>query len=729
MATIINSLSLNNFFNFYGDYDQNVYEFNEGLNVIVADNMFGKTKIFSAFSWILKDEVIDSDNEKKQVIPVDNFMTQMISDKAKSEASMDEDIKCGVLLKFSDANFEYEVEKSVIATKVGEGSPTDLSNWDCTLNDVSVSRKDKAKFDFITIHDLDDKTNVINKIIKPEFRQYALLRGEAVDRILDFSNENSLKAAIDTLANVSKMDTLIEFTDYFKKRADKDLLNARKKHFGDKELFDLKVRERDQIRTELSKLEKNLKKDRQELVKSKAHRNDLLNIVSTAQKREKIRGERSLVEKELEVIDENHSELLNTLQDRFFDPQSVWLLSKTEHYEENFNKIRDKYIEGQKEKKIISEVRSGDHSFLTKLPQGSPDSYSLRKMLDNEKCFVCGRSATEHSESWNHIKNVLSAHSDTTNLHQSKQTFNGLLDSLMKSSSALSMQVEKVDKSVSQIKQKDKQFRENKKKLRNQYEDFKNELLGLGDTNEGKDEITINQFGGAERRVERNETSIKDKEKSIVDLNIELAEKSSELQKLAGKKLNDAYEKQLSILTDIDRIANNTRTRLLDEIILKLELKSNEYYSLLTESSSASGGVIKIKRKEDDTFDVELEDAAGNKLYGLSEGFQRMKKLAVIMGIIASKEEGRLEYPLIADAPLSTFGKGLIEGFFRQVPQVFHQSIIMVKDLYDGTSSDYLNDIGRDVLHKIRSTSGSLHLNLIEKGQPQLERETMIKRY
>jgi hypothetical protein len=99
------------------------------------------------------------------------------------------------------------------------------------------------------------------------------------------------------------------------------------------------------------------------------------------------------------------------------------------------------------------------------------------------------------------------------------------------------------------------------------------------------------------------------------------------------------------------------------------------------------------------------------------------------MGIIASKDEGRLEYPLIADAPLSTFGKGLIEGFFRQVPQVFHQSIIMVKDLYDGASSDYLNDIGRDVMHKIKSTSGSLHINLVDKGQPQLDRETLIKRY
>ncbi|WP_456459185.1 hypothetical protein [Reichenbachiella sp.] len=729
MATIITSISLNNFFNFYGDYDQNIYEFNEGLNVIVADNMFGKTKLFSAFSWILSDTVIDSDNEVNQIVPVKNFMAQMISDKAKAEASMHEDIMCGILLRFSDEDFEYEVEKSITATKIGEGSPTDLKNWDCTQNEVSVSKKDKNKFDFISIHDLDDKTNVINKIIKPEFRQYALLRGEAVDRILDFSNENSLKAAIDTLANISKIDTLIELTAYFVTRADKDLQNARKKHFGDKKLFDSKVKERDQLKTDLSTLERNLKKDRQELVKAKAQRDELLYIVSTAQKREEIRGERRLVEKELDIVDEKHSELLNTLQDRFFDSQSAWLLYKTGHYEENFNKIRVKYIEDQKEKRIISEIRSGDHSFLTKLPEGSPDSYSLRKMLKEEKCFVCGRSAAEHSEPWNHINNVLNAHTETPTVSQSKQTFNGLLDSLMKSSSSLSTRIEKVDKNVNQIKQKDKQYREDKKKLRVKYEDFKNELLGLGETKDGKDAITINQFGGAERRVERSETSIKDKENRIAELNIKLVEKNNELQRLAGQELDVTYEKQLSILTNIDRIAINTRTKLLDEIIEKLETKSNEYYKLLTESSSADGGVIRIKRKEDDTFGVELEDTSGNKQYGLSEGFQRMKKLAVIMGIIASKEDGRLEYPLIADAPLSTFGKGLIEGFFHQVPRVFHQSIIMVKDLYDGTSNDFLNDIGREVLQNIKVTSGSMHLNLIDEGQSQLERETTIKRY
>jgi len=729
MASIINSISFNNFFNFYGDYNQNMYEFNSGLNVIVADNMSGKTKIFSAFSWILNDEVIDSDKEINQIVKVENFMVQMISDKAKSETSLDDDVKCGVLLKFSDENFEYEIEKSITATKINDGSATDLQNWECIPNEVNVSKKDLSRFDFIPIYDQDEKLEIIDKVIRREFRQYSLLRGEAVDRILDFSNKNSLKAAIDTLANISKVDTLIKLTEYLVNRADKDLTNERKRHIGDKEKFEQKVKERDEFRKRLTSQEKNLKTEQQQLIKAKAERDELLNLVSTAQEREKIRSQRSLVENEIEEKDLQHSELLNTIQDHFFDPQSAWLLYKTGHYEGNFNKLRDTYIEDQKEKRIINEVRSGDHSFLTKLPEGSPDSFSLRKMLKEEKCFVCGRSADEHSEPWNHIQSVLNAHTKPNKLHKSKHSFNALLDALMRSSSALSIQIDKIESEVSETRKNDVKYRQEKKKLRSRYDDYRNDLLGLGEVDGHKDTSTINQFGGAERRVERHEASIKEIENKIHDLKAELKDKNNEIKRLSYQDLNIVFEEQLSILTDIDKMANRTRIRLMDEIIEKLEQKSNEYYKLLTESSSADGGIIRIKRQADEIFSVELEDKDGNKQYGLSEGFQRMKKLAVIMGIIASKEDGRLGYPLIADAPLSTFGKGLIEGFFQQVPQVFHQSIIMVKDLFDGTSDDNLNDIGKEVLQEIKASSGSMHLNLIDKGQSQIERETSIKRY
>jgi DNA sulfur modification protein DndD len=55
MASIINSISFKNFFNYYGDYETTTYEFNKGVNIVVADNGAGKSKFFNAFLWLFYD--------------------------------------------------------------------------------------------------------------------------------------------------------------------------------------------------------------------------------------------------------------------------------------------------------------------------------------------------------------------------------------------------------------------------------------------------------------------------------------------------------------------------------------------------------------------------------------------------------------------------------------------------------------------------------------------------
>ena len=52
MASIINSISFKNFFNYYGEFEDNQYDLEEGVNIIVADNGGGKSKFFNAFLWL-----------------------------------------------------------------------------------------------------------------------------------------------------------------------------------------------------------------------------------------------------------------------------------------------------------------------------------------------------------------------------------------------------------------------------------------------------------------------------------------------------------------------------------------------------------------------------------------------------------------------------------------------------------------------------------------------------
>ena len=64
MGTLIKSISFQNFYNYYGSYEDNTYTFTEGINIINADNNMGKSKFYNGFLWILRDEVYDSDEKK-----------------------------------------------------------------------------------------------------------------------------------------------------------------------------------------------------------------------------------------------------------------------------------------------------------------------------------------------------------------------------------------------------------------------------------------------------------------------------------------------------------------------------------------------------------------------------------------------------------------------------------------------------------------------------------------
>ncbi|QHT68700.1 AAA family ATPase [Rhodocytophaga rosea] len=728
MSTIINSISLCNFYNYYGDYDKNIYEFNAGLNIIVADNGAGKSKLFNGFSWILNDKVFDSDS--KEYANIENSMVKMISDKAKDETQVDEEVKCGVKINFSDDKYEYQVEKSLWGKRIAERSVTNTENWICNHSDTKVFVKDKMLLDFRSIYDRDEKKQIINKLIRPEFRQYALLQGEEVDKIIDFSKTESLKKAIDTLSNISKIDSLITLSKYLAEKGEEDLIKAKKQQAKDKDEFDKRVRERESINKNLNQRRIELQKAQEELFKAKEERDQLINFISNAQGRQEIRNNQRIIKSKLTEINNTQSDFLNNLTDKFFDERSAWLLYNTKENGEKFLRLRERYLDKRKEKRIINNIRKGDKSFLTRLPEGSPDSYSLQKMLENEECFVCGRDAKKNSEPWQHIYKVLEAHTKPKDINlEAKHDFTSFLDHLMLYSQSYYNQINRIEDDIKDDRKKDYQYRAQKLELQSKLEQLENERIGLIGSNDEDDQVVINRYGGAERRIQKYEGDIVRLETDIERLTIDLENKNKEIDELSAAKLKNTLLEREDIMKDIYRIAINTKERIFDKIIQKLETSANLYFKELTRENSVDGGIIRIIRYPGDTFAIEIRDQEDNKIFGLSEGFQRMKKLAVIMAIISSSDRGKMDYPLIADAPLSAFGKGFIRGFFDKVPEVFHQSIVMVKDLYDRNTTNRLNDVGEDILEKVKINPGSFHLNEIDKNQPQLKRTTQILRY
>ena len=189
MATLIKSISFENFYNYYGSFDENTYKFSPGINIISADNNMGKSKFYNGLLWILQNQVYDSDT--KSLMDADDSLEKMASGKAKTE---EDKFVVAVRIEFVNDDTEYTLKKHVSFKKVDNV----LSHNDPTLDIIKTQNNEDQ-----SIYDEKEKRNIIDNIFIPlALRPYALLQGESMDRLVDLSSKKALAQTIDTLAGI-----------------------------------------------------------------------------------------------------------------------------------------------------------------------------------------------------------------------------------------------------------------------------------------------------------------------------------------------------------------------------------------------------------------------------------------------------------------------------------------------------------------------------------------------
>ena len=150
MGTIIKSISFQNFYNYYGNYDENTYLFKEGINIINADNNMGKSKFYNGILWVLRNKVYDSDS--RRMVNAETSYLKMASGKAINQ---DENFDMGVNIVFINDGIKYSVTKKVQFKKINVG-------WEFNeLVEVMQTLDNKD----IPILDNNDKKKIILKII------------------------------------------------------------------------------------------------------------------------------------------------------------------------------------------------------------------------------------------------------------------------------------------------------------------------------------------------------------------------------------------------------------------------------------------------------------------------------------------------------------------------------------------------------------------------------------
>lgn len=721
MASIINSIAFKNFYNFYGDFSDNRYNFTEGLNIINADNGMGKSKMYNGFLWILQDLVYDSDSRRKEAVT--SAAMKMLSKKAKSES----DTECGVQIVFDDDTNQYTITKSIKFTKTyNTEEPWKISPM---VTDVKV--ENLITHNTSIVYDINHQNEIIKeRLISPAMLSYSLLQGEAIDDIVDLSNSKNLATTVEALTDLSELKQIEGTCQYLCTNAQKSLESKQKSCSQNKNEFAKAESEKDRILQAIQKNQDSIAqyKAQLELATEKAASTEanLANTEKRVEFREKIKALRT----EKSRLEQNLSKLLSSINDNLFKKPMPWVLLNTTGFVNAFNEKWEQYREAMYAKKLMLNPLS---LFTSVLPDGSPDDASLERMLKECRCLVCNRPFEKDDEHYKHVEMLRNRSKNQTT--QTEDKFKTFFGDILKNVSPY-MSVDSISGNIAQcaIEQRElqKSIKEKDDEIKRTLVDFANYGGSEIDIDNTKDRDVLSAYNKALNDINLYKGYITSAQKNVESLKENLANCEKRMSEYGGAAVPQSYRDFKEIMQDVQSIFTRTKDRIYDEVLSSLENKSNDFYQQLTAGNNVDGGKLIFSKTSYDAIQLKVINESGGEFTGASEGFQRMKKIAVVMAIVSSKiGGGHYDYPFIADAPFSAFGKNFITNFFATVPSVFRQCIIMIKDLYDINDSQLISDEGKKIYNDMKNglINGTFYVNYIPEIADPTKLETKILQY
>ena len=706
MGTIIKSIAFENFYNYYGSFEDNTYEFTEGINIINADNNLGKSKFYNGFLWILKDEVYDSD--EKRLCGVKDSYIKMLSNKARRESNP---VEMGVRVVYENGGILYTITKTV------------MFDGDTAKSYCEVIKTDSNGD--LPIPALEDQKEAIRRMIPADMERYALLQGESMERLVDLSTLTGLAETVRTLADINNLIIMCDKAKIMVKNAKKDKEIEEAKHNSADSALGKLQQQRKEYEDWIEQAIEKIGIAKQEIAEANKVKESIEAEFLNSKKRIQLRAEYEKEDGELTKMRKRKEEMELSITSRIFDENRPWLLWALEDEITIFDGLRVDFIGQQREKQITE-----NPDIL--LPEGSPDVPSLRRMLRREFCEVCGREAKKDTDAYKHIEMVLNR--PRKSVLQSDGTLGQFYGDLQ-------MQVGNYRQTIPVIEE--------------EYEKFMAEIDELGELIERQEAIVQQKL---------DELALVDKEDASEDSDRKVLSTYTQAKETIRKKTEeiDIYSSRIDrwkaglekTISDIAKKQDNsdvmsadnfyqemqnlealflaTKERIYSKLVERLQDESNKMYRDLTARNHTMGGVLQFQKREDGTLKVVVINDAGEELTGNGTGFQRMKQLAIVMSIISSKiGNHQFDYPFISDAPFSEFSINFIENFFNKAPSVFRQSIIMIKDLCDPNNPLLINNFGKSISDKMKNgeIKGTFYVNYTKDKTDNSQIVTLKKRY
>lgn len=708
MGTLIKSIAFENFYNYYGSFDNNTYEFSEGINIINADNNMGKSKFYNGFLWVIKDQVYDSDEDKMKDADASYF--KMVSVKARLES---DSANMGVRIIFENGEATYKVEKLVTCKK-------DDGEWKFYPQTKVVKTTDSEDLPLL---DKDEIKNAIRLLIPADMENYSLLQGESMEKLVDLSSKDGLVRTINALADINNVKEMCDLADRLVAAADKDKREEEKRNNNaSREALELR-KQRDDTEKWIAESQEKIRIAQNELASAIEIEQRVESDFLSSRKRLQVGAEYKREREQLDRLKEKKEQLELSVTSRLFDENCPWILMGLGEEIDAFDRNRIELVGNlatanvQKNPDII-------------LPEGSPDTPSLKRMLKNEFCEVCGRPAPKGSEEWQHIKKVLERPQKPMLSSDSFVQFYGdIQKEVGRYSTTIPCISDDYQRYMSEIFDLDEKIAAQEDVVARK----EDELALVGSESEDADRMVLSKYNQAKTIIKEKTDVIELHTNKIKRWEMALEKINKDLEKCQQSEPIKKAQETLELMKAVAEIFRNTKDSIFSEIVRNLEGYANTMYSELTAGNQTTGGHLKFQMQDDNqTVKVTVLNDAGEELLGNGKGFKRMKQLAIVMSIISSKIGNKqFDYPFISDAPFSEFGGNFINNFLNIAPKVFRQSIIMIKDLYDPNDAQYITSAGKQVVDKMKKGEmpGTFYVNWVKERADQSNLVTDKKDY
>ena len=670
---IIKDIRINNFRSYYGN---NKLSLSKGLTLIIGDNGDGKTTLFEALEWLF-----DTTGENRK--------DSHISEKRKSELEIGESDEVSVNITF-EHDGEKEIEKCFTFERISEDN---------------IRTKD-YKFVGYFIDGTERHScagdRLLNTCFEPVIRKYCLFKGE--NELNVFDNDTALKTLVDTFSGIKEFDKLVELTSNFEQKsanaANRELQNDKKVSKQAKELntqLNDVTNDIQSIKTELRQKELSINEfsSKLELLEKNQETSERYQAI-----KERIKG---LKDKRAKLVAYSSCEYSTNLLDEY------WILRSFPAIIKEFSakvsalgkekRILDKQETERRAKEAgareaISKIQKLANDAVP-LPWNLPDEATMKEMIDDEICKVCGRSAPKGSDAYefmchklneylDHIASEVNKNSDTkenvekplfpnsfiNELHSRQIKLSGDTEQEISNIAiTISDRLEFVTKRKAELAEVDKQLQE--------METEQNDLLmqsGLSSELLDKSISDLRGFFDAKSRFSELETTLKNKESARA----EIQEKLSQLEPTSS--MTQVYQRVHTAFEKITKAFANAKEQNVNNFLQMLETESNKYLQTLNKNDFY--GIIRIRKTINNSARIELYSDNGIRIEnpnGALKTTMYMSVLFAISQITTLKREQ--DYPLIFDAPTSSFGGFKEDTFYNVIDTIDKQCVIVTKDL------------------------------------------------